>query len=55
MENIMLALTRKESESITIGNDIEVKILRSDKIIRIGITVPQDTNIVRTELLARQQ
>ena len=49
----MLVLTRNLGESITIDNQIEIKILRTGKCIRIGIAAPKNIKIVRTELLPR--
>lgn len=51
---LMLVLTRKKGDSITIANLIEVKILKSGKHIRVGIKAPNDINIVRTELLNKE-
>lgn len=50
----MLCLSRKSQESILIGDNITIQIIRisGDKV-RIGITAPRDMNIVRTELLER--
>lgn len=48
----MLVLGRKESQSILIGHDIEVTIVRiSEGAVRIGVQAPKSTNIVRKELL----
>lgn len=47
----MLVLSRREGETIIVGDDIEITILkvRQGKI-RIGITAPDDVRIVRSEL-----
>lgn len=48
----MLALSRKEFESIVIGDDIVVTVLSVDGgQVRIGIEAPKSINIVREELL----
>lgn len=48
----MLVLSRKAGESILIGDDIRIHIVRtgSDKV-RIGIDAPRSVNVVRTELV----
>jgi len=47
----MLVLTRKDQESIQIGDDILIEVLMCKQgICKIGITAPKDINIVRTEL-----
>ena len=49
----MLVLTRKERESIRIGNNVVIHVKRIDgNRIRIGIEAPQDTTIRRGELPA---
>ena len=47
----MLVLTRKPSESIVIGDDIEVTVLgvSGDKV-RIGIEAPRDVPVFRMEV-----
>jgi len=47
----MLVLTRKTSESIMIGDDVEVTILSvaGDKV-RVGIQAPRDIPVFRTEV-----
>lgn len=48
----MLVLTRKTYESVKIGDNIEVTIVRvGPNSVRLGIDSPSDVNIVRTELL----
>ena len=44
----MLALSRKENESVMIGNDIEVTILeiKSDQV-KLGIKAPRSVSIYR--------
>jgi carbon storage regulator len=48
----MLVLTRKAGESIRIGNNVTVSIVRSQgNRILVGIDAPNDMPIVRAELL----
>lgn len=48
----MLVLTRKEGETIAIGDEIEVRVLRIDgDQIRLGIVAPRQTTVLRGELL----
>jgi carbon storage regulator len=50
----MLILTRKAKESIRLGDDIEVKVLKiSGSNVHLGFEAPPETQIVRTELLAQ--
>lgn len=47
----MLVLSRKRLETIRIGNDIEVTVMRiGPNAVRLGITAPKDLNVVRDEL-----
>lgn len=47
----MLVLTRKQSETIQIGNSITITVLRmKGKAVRLGIQAPQDYNVIRGEL-----
>lgn len=47
----MLVLTRKNNESIIIGNNIEVKILKSENgKVSIGIEAPKEIEINRKEI-----
>lgn len=47
----MLVLSRKQGESIRIGDDIEVKITNvNGGQVKIGITAPDDVTILREEL-----
>ncbi|SHP78969.1 Carbon storage regulator homolog [Mycobacteroides abscessus subsp. abscessus] len=50
----MLVLTRKNGESIQIGDDIEITILstKNDQI-KIGIKAPKSLEIYRKELLSQ--
>ncbi|HWT26932.1 MAG TPA: carbon storage regulator CsrA [Mobilitalea sp.] len=47
----MLALSRKQNESIMIGNDIEITILeiKGDQV-KIGINAPKSVSIYRKEI-----
>ncbi len=48
----MLILSRKEGESIVIGDNITVKIVSTEKgLVKIGIEAPSDITILRSELL----
>ena len=47
----MLVLTRKENESIMIGNDIEVKVLDlKDNQVKLGIVAPRKVSVHRREV-----
>lgn len=48
---IMLALSRKQGESIVVGNDIEITILeiKGDQV-KIGIKAPKSVPVYRKEL-----
>lgn len=52
----MLALSRKQGESIMIGSDIEITILESkgDQV-KIGISAPKSVPIYRKEIYAQIQ
>ncbi|MBM0637155.1 carbon storage regulator [Campylobacter sp. VicNov18] len=48
----MLILSRKENESIIIGQDIEIKLVQTGKgYAKIGIEAPKSLMIVRKELI----
>ena len=48
----MLVLSRKLSETIHIGDDIAITVVRiGPNSVRIGITAPTHINVVRGELL----
>lgn len=52
----MLILTRKEGESINIGNDITITVLGvSGKQVRIGTSAPKDVPVHRDEISQRIQ
>jgi carbon storage regulator len=47
----MLVLTRKDKQSIMIGDDIKVIVLSSDGTkVRLGIQAPSDVSVHRTEI-----
>jgi carbon storage regulator len=47
----MLVVTRKQDESVIIGNEIEVMILRIDRhSVRIGIKAPRHISVHRKEI-----
>jgi carbon storage regulator len=47
----MLVLTRKPEESIQIGENITVTIIKvNGKAVRVGIDAPDDIRIIRSEL-----
>ncbi|NIA14334.1 MAG: carbon storage regulator CsrA [Nitrospiraceae bacterium] len=47
----MLVLTRKENESIMIGNDVEVKVLDlKDNQVKLGIVAPRHISVHRHEV-----
>ena len=52
----MLALSRKENESIMIGNEIEITVLeiKGDQV-KIGIKAPKNVSIYREEIYAQIQ
>jgi carbon storage regulator len=47
----MLVLSRKAGQSIRIGDDITVHIVKTGDKVRIGIEAPRSINVVRTELV----
>ena len=48
----MLVLSRKDGESLKIGEDIEILVLRSrGSRVQLGIKAPRDVTIKRSELL----
>jgi carbon storage regulator len=47
----MLVLTRKDKQSIMIGDDIEVMVLSNDGTkVRLGIQAPSNVSVHRTEI-----
>ena len=52
----MLALSRKQNESIVIGNDIEITILDiKNEQVKIGINAPKHVGIYRKEIYLQIQ
>ena len=52
----MLVLSRKETETIKIGDEIEIKLVRvSGDRVRVGIQAPNDMVILRGELEKRPE
>ena len=48
----MLVITRKNNESLVIGDNIEINILEiSNGKVRIGINAPNDIKIIRKEII----
>jgi len=47
----MLVLSRKQGESIRIGDNITVHIVKTGDKVRIGIDAPRNVNVVRSELV----
>lgn len=48
----MLVLSRKENETIRIGDDIEIRVLEvKGDTVRIGIEAPKSVDILRGELV----
>ena len=53
--SIMLVLTRKETQTIRIGDDIVIRIVHAGaSSVKIGIEAPRSTRIVRGELLTHE-
>ena len=47
----MLVLTRKDDESIMIGKNIQIKVIKSDSgKVKLGIDAPKDIEINRKEI-----
>ena len=52
----MLILTRKEGESINIGDDVSVVVLSTKgNQVRIGISAPKEVTILREEVAERNR
>jgi carbon storage regulator len=52
----MLVLSRKPLQSIMIGSDIKITIVKVERNqVRIGIEAPRDVTILRDELIGRGQ
>lgn len=51
----MLVLSRKESETICLGDNIKITVVRVNKDrVRIGIDAPSDVHVLRGELANRE-
>lgn len=47
----MLILTRKRSETIQIGDNVTIKVIRTGRgSVKLGITAPDDVRVLRGEL-----
>lgn len=47
----MLVLSRKLNESIRIGNDVQIRIVRvKGNVVRLGIEAPKSVRVIREEL-----
>lgn len=52
----MLVLTRKTAETIQIGDNIVVKVIRTGKgTVKIGIEAPNDVRVIRGELTTQDE
>lgn len=52
----MLVLTRGKEQTVKIGDDIEIKIVKLEGgMVKLGITAPQNVLILRGELEKRNQ
>ena len=52
----MLILTRKQGESITIGNEIKITILEcQNKQVKLGIVAPKEVKVHREEIFEKIQ
>ncbi|QDT65411.1 carbon storage regulator CsrA [Calycomorphotria hydatis] len=52
----MLVLTRKQAESIQIGDNIKIKVIRTGKgSVKIGIDAPKSIRVMRAELTSDEQ
>ena len=50
----MLVITRRKDESLLIGDDIEIKIVKvEDGSVRLAISAPRDITILRKEVFER--
>ena len=48
----MLVLTRKAAETIHIGNDVVIKVIKTGSgTVKIGIDAPDEVRVIRGELL----
>ncbi|QDT38177.1 carbon storage regulator [Stratiformator vulcanicus] len=52
----MLVLTRKQAETIQIGDNVTIKVIRTGKgSVKIGIDAPSDIRVLRGELAVRDE
>jgi len=51
----MLVLGRREGESVRIGDDLIVTLVRDGNKVRLGFTAPAEVPILREEVYQRQQ
>lgn len=52
----MLVITRKKGESILIGDDIEITVVKvDDNSVKVAISAPKDITILRKELYKEVQ
>ncbi|MDG1893521.1 MAG: carbon storage regulator [Fuerstiella sp.] len=50
----MLVLTRKPAETIRIGDDVVIKVIKTARgTVKIGIDAPDDVRVIRGELLEK--
>ena len=50
----MLVITRKKDESLLIGDDIEIKIVKVEDVsVKLAISAPRDVTILRKEVFDR--
>ena len=51
---IVLILTRRPTQTVTIGNDITVTVLEiRGRQVRIGVNAPRDTAVLREEIVEK--
>jgi carbon storage regulator len=51
----MLVLSRKDGETIHIGDNVEIKVWLEQGRIRVGIDAPKDVRIMRGELIEKKE
>jgi len=52
----MLVLTRKPAETIRIGDDVVIKVIKAGRgAVKIGIDAPGDVRVLRGELATEEQ
>jgi carbon storage regulator len=53
-QRIMLILTRRPMQTVTIGNEVTVTVLKiSGNRVRIGVNAPRDTTVLRMESIKK--